>query len=63
LEERAFARGGLGMTEKRNEKRRNWVAFDRKSPPFPQKARKGWGTLKFERREALERGWGKQQID
>jgi hypothetical protein len=22
------------------------VAFDRRSPPFPQKARKGWATLK-----------------
>ena len=37
----------------RNEEKRV-VACDRKSPPFPQEAGEGWGTLKFKGKAALD---------
>jgi hypothetical protein len=42
-----FAESAEGAEKKMARvKRRDWVRFDRKSPPFAKK-REGWGTLKF----------------
>lgn len=50
--------------QRRGRVRKSWkgVTLDRKNPPFPQRTRKGWGTLKYGWPAALGRKRGHLKV-